>query len=346
MNKYLLIMLGTFVSISLKAQFKADKDPFLTKSLSNESFKTAKLWTSGGSISVTGVNATEARIEVYIYPNNNKNDLSKEEIQQRLAEMYDLDISVMNNMLSATAKSREKINDWKKALNISFKLFVPKNIATDLSTSGGSISLLNLSANQDFSTSGGSLNVDNVSGKINGRTSGGSINLENSGDEIDLSTSGGSINANHCKGKIRLSTSGGSLHLVDLEGDINATTSGGSIEGRNIAGELVSGTSGGSVHLSGLTCSLETSTSGGNIDVSIIALGKYVRINNSAGNVELNLPKGKGLDLDLSAYKIKTDHLENFSGKMGDEEIEGKLNGGGIPVTVKAGSGKIVLGLK
>jgi DUF4097 and DUF4098 domain-containing protein YvlB len=108
---------------------------------------------------------------------------------------------------------------------------------------------------------------------------------------------------------------------------------------------LITHTSGGSIHLSDLSCSLETSTSGGNIDVSIKQLGKYIKISNSAGNVDVTLPN-KGLDLDLSASKIKTGQLSNFSGKVDDEEINGKLNGGGVPVRIDAGSGKISLNLR
>src|SRR5258705_2785918 len=157
MKKYFLFFLLAALQLTATAQFKSDKEPFITKSLSNESVKNVEVQTSGGSISVSGVTASEARIEVYVSPNNNKNDLSKEEIQQRLKDLYDLNISVANNKLTATAKSKERINDWKKALNISFNVFVPKNISTDLSTSGGSISLTNISGDQDFSTSGGSL---------------------------------------------------------------------------------------------------------------------------------------------------------------------------------------------
>jgi hypothetical protein len=91
---------------------------------------------------------------------------------------------------------------------------------------------------------------------------------------------------------------------------------------------------------------LETSTSGGNIDVSIRQLGKYVKISNSAGHIDLELPKGKGMDLDLSADRIKTDHLDNFNGKIDDDEVSGKLNGGGVTVKVDAGSGRISLALK
>jgi hypothetical protein len=74
--------------------------------------------------------------------------------------------------------------------------------------------------------------------------------------------------------------------------------------------------------------------------------GKYVRIDNSGGSIDLELPKGKGLDLNLSADKVKTDHMENFSGKMEEDKVEGKLNGGGALVKVNAGGGRIYLKLK
>ena len=44
-------------------------------------------------------------------------------------------------------------------------------------------------------------------------------------------------------------------------------------------------------------------------------------------------------------FKLKY-HLDNFNGKMDDDEVNGKLNGGGVLVRVNAGSGRIYLGLK
>lgn len=344
MKNFLLIGLLTITGITVTAQ--KDKEPFITKSFKGESFTEAKVRTSGGSIAVTGVATGEVRVEVYIYSNNGNDNLSKEEIQQRLDEKYDLEIAVKNNQLVAIAKPKEKIKDWKRALSIGFKVFVPEKTGTDLSTSGGSVSLSNLSGKQDFSTSGGSLHIDDVSGNIKGRTSGGSIHVKNSKEDIDLATSGGSIEAKNCEGKILLSTSGGSLFLKDLKGNIKATTSGGSVEGKSIGGELSAHTSGGGIRFDDLACSLEASTSGGSINVSITELGKYVKLSNSSGNIDLDLPKGKGLDLDLEANRIKTDHLENFSGTMKEDEVSGKINGGGVLVRVKAGSGRINLGLK
>ena len=347
MKKLLLVLFTACISWSLQAQFDAEKDPFKTQSLSNSSIQKVYARTSGGSISVTGVPAGEARIEVYVQPSNYRsNRLSKEEIQKRLDEDYDLVITTENNKLSATAKTKERNMDWKRGLSISFRIYVPQNNSTDLSTSGGSIHLVNLDGIQDFSTSGGSLHIDKVSGKINGRTSGGSIDITDSKDDIDLSTSGGSIHADNCNGTLKLNTSGGSLDLTSLQGNIKATTSGGSVHGDKIKGELAAHTSGGSVSLRDLSGSVESSTSGGNMDVEVIELGKYVTIDNSGGNINLKLPAGKGMNLDLRGDKIRIDQLTNFNGSKDDDQVDGTVNGGGVPVHVRAGSGRITLAMK
>jgi len=152
MKKTLLLLLLLAPALLIMAQDK--KNLYMTKTLSGDAIKNVEMQTSGGSLSVEAVAGSEARLEVYINGNNGK-DLTNEEIKQRLEEKYDLTVTVSNNKVSAIAKPKSKISDWKKALNISFKAYVPKNVSTDLSTSGGSISLTGISGNQDFSTSGG-----------------------------------------------------------------------------------------------------------------------------------------------------------------------------------------------
>jgi len=345
MKKHLILSVLAFVAIAVRAQ--SDREtPYMTKSFANENVKEVVSSTSCGSISVSG-NSGETRVEVYVSPNNGRaNSLSKEEIQKRLNEEWDLNVSVSGGKLSATSKPKERDMNWKRWLNISFKIFVPQNVSTDLATSGGSIRLYNVSGTQDFRTSGGSLTVEKVVGKVNGSTSGGSIDVSDSKDDIDLRTSGGSIKAENCTGKIKLNTSGGSLTLRDLNGTVRATTSGGSVDGRNVIGELTAHTSGGNVSLHDMACSLDASTSGGNISVDMKELREYVTINNSSGHVDLELPKDKGVTLKLNANKIKTDPLNNFSGTMEESSLRGKLNGGGVPITVDAGSGRINLSFR
>jgi hypothetical protein len=303
--------------------------------LANDGIKAVFVKTSGGSITVSGQSGESPRIEIYVHGNNG-NDLSREEIKKRLEEDYELEITTASGELHAQARRKHDGGwDWRRQLNISFKIFVPKQVSTHLNTSGGSIHLDNLSGDENFGTSGGSLHIDALNGMIKGETSGGSIEVSNSGDDINLNTSGGSIHADNCKGKIRLETSGGSLHLSNLKGNINANTSGGSVTANNIDGELITGTSGGSVNLSQLSCSLEASTSGGSMHVEMIKVGKYIKLDDSGGHVDLRLPSNQGYNLSLSADKISpATSVGNFSGQWDKDHVKGTMNGGGIPVHV------------
>lgn len=347
MRKICSLLLLGMITVSANAQFTADKTPVIVQSLAGSDIKNIEAETSGGNIAVTGVAAAEAKLEVYAVPNNSKaNSLSEEEIKQKMTNDYEIKIDVSNNKLTVIAKPKNKNMNWKKALSISFRMYVPANVSTDLSTSGGNIDLKNLNGNEKFSTSGGNLAIYDVAGKIDGTTSGGNITIENSKDDIELVTSGGNIDAKNCNGKLKLTTSGGNVNLTALKGNIKANTSGGNVSGDEIEGELNTATSGGNVQLSRLSCSVEASTSGGDINVSVIKLGQYVRLTNSGGNVTLDLPQNSSVDLHLSADKIKTGKLENFSGKLEEEKVEGKLNGGGTSVIVRADGGKINLGFK
>ncbi len=338
MKTYLLILL---VACQSAVAFGQDwnKTPYDTKSLSGSGIKAVFVQTSGGSITVSGAESQSPRVEIYVHGNNGDDNLSREEIKKRLDKDYDLEVSVSGNEVHAIAKRKHEGGfswDGKRQLNISFKIYVPKQVSTHLSTSGGNINLDNLTGEENFGTSGGNLRIDALNGNIKGETSGGNVDVFNSGSNINLETSGGNIHAGNCNGKIRLETSGGSLRLENLKGSINANTSGGNVNANNIEGELITGTSGGSVHLSQLSGSLEASTSGGSMQVELVKLGKYVKLDVSGGHVDLRLPAKQGMDLKLSAERISKPALSNFSGEWEKDHVRGSLNGGGVPVSVDA----------
>jgi len=118
------------------------------------------------------------------------------------------------------------------------------------------------------------------------------------------------------------------------------------VDAERITGELDTHTSGGNISLSAMMGSLEASTSGGNIDIQINQIDKYVKLSNSGGNVYLEIPKGKGISLDVHGDRIKTEGLSNFSGSMEKQSINGTVNGGGATVDIDAGSGDVTLALK
>lgn len=322
------------------AQAQDKNTAFLTRDFAGQTVHSVNVQTSGGSIFLTGTTAGTARIEVFVSSSNNKL-LSKEALQKRLDENYQLDIGVSQGELHAIARQKKQNMTWKEALNISFKIYTAQQIDTRLNTSGGSITLRDVSGTQNFSTSGGSLDVDNAAGTIRGRTSGGSIIIKDSRDNIDLATSGGSINATDCTGKLYLRTSGGSLTLSNLKGEVEAGTSGGSVQGDLVEGALKAHTSGGNVHLKRISGSLDASTSGGNMSIEMEQLGNFVKLSNSAGNIALQVPDHKGMDLDIHADKIAINPLQNFSGSQDHDHINGSINGGGTLLKVNAGSGRV-----
>jgi len=335
MKGILTLLFAAGLSVAASAQDN-DKTPYLTKSLANDAINNVVVNTSAGGIFVTGQSGESPRIEVYVRDNHG-HQLSHDEAQKRLEKNFDLDITVNGHELDATVKSKHEMMDWNNnGLSISFKIYVPQQVSTQLHTSGGGIDLSFLSGNEDFSTSGGGLQINHLSGKVHGKTSGGGIEVSNSSDDIDLKTSGGGIQARDCSGTINLGTSGGGLDLEGLKGTINAHTSGGGIRGRNIEGELITSTSGGGIDLKEMNCSLDAHTSAGSLDVQMAHVGKYVKVGSSAGNVRLELPSQQGFDLNLSAERI-TDHIINgFKGDWSQKSVNGSINGGGIPVEAHA----------
>ena len=324
----LFAFLFFMIPVALIAQ---DREPFITKTYKNETIGKVYSRTSGGSISVDG-GADVVKVEVFISGQNGRK-YSESEIKEKLLDDYKLVINTEGNDLIVTAEPKSRVFNWRDALTISFKIYVPTEVSTDLSTSGGSINMRNLSGNHNFSTSGGSLRLDKLSGMTKGRTSGGSIHVTNTKDEIDLSTSGGSVSASNCKGKMKLGTSGGSIKLDNLGGIIDAHTSGGSIRGSSIKGELTAHTSGGGVDLQHMECSINASTSGGNIQIGVDKLAEYVTMKNSGGNIRVALPQDKGLDLRLRGDRISLENMNNFNGNQEDHKVDGKVNGGGVPIT-------------
>ena len=327
----------------------ANEDPYLVKTFSGN-IDAVRAETSGGGLTIEGGTDRNAKVEMYVRPNNwNGRSLDKADIDERLRD-YDITIEQQGSTIVATAKRRKNTNGratdrWEKSLSISFKFFTPRAVSTDLNTSGGGISLAGISGKQRFTTSGGGLDLTDVEGDIKGQTSGGGIRLNrcrNTNGTLDLHTSGGGIDASASSGTMRLQTSGGSIEINDLRGDVDVQTSGGSIRGGNIMGELKAGTSGGSIRLADVSGSIDASSSAGSVDVTMVKLGDYVRLSTTAGSVRVNMPLNQGLDLNLSGNRVSVpDRLARFDGNIEKDRVRGKLNGGGIPVNISATSGSV-----
>lgn len=277
-----------------------DKKPYQVKEFKINGAGKLQAKTSGGSIKVTGGSGNEVKVMVFVTPSNWKKRLEAPS-PEALAK-YTIDVRQEGNTIYAIAERKEKGWNNENGLSIGFEIEVPQQMACNLHTSGGSISLASVTGDQQVKTSGGSLNFKNIKGDMDANTSGGSIELDNYQGNLNAQTSGGSINLDDATGQLKVHTSGGSIHLDKVAGDIDAHTSGGSIH------------------------------------AEITSLGKYLTLETSGGSVHATIPGGKGLDLDLEGNRVKT-ALTNFNGTSDTRRVKGTVNGGGIPVKMSTSGG-------
>jgi DUF4097 and DUF4098 domain-containing protein YvlB len=279
-----------------------DGKPYLTKSFPAGGIKNVRVETSGGGIAVNGQNGGEARIEMYVRSNRGR-ELADADIKERLEKDYDITLEKNGDALVARAKRRRN-GDWDNALSISFKVFPPTNVSTDLQTSGGGIKLADLNGTQKAETSGGGIDLRNIKGNAAVETSGGGIKVENFDGKLDAVTSGGGIDATGNLGDSRLVTSGGGIKLNAVSGNV------------------------------------EAETSGGGITAEIRKLGKRLSLSTSGGSIDVKMPMDQGMDLDLQGDKVQV-AMNNFDGVVEDDHVRGKLNGGGIPVRMSTSGGRV-----
>lgn len=278
-------------------------DPYLSKQFTLKGSGNLKVETSGASVAVTGASGSQVIVDMYVKLNGREIELEDAEVEREL-DNYNLDISQSGNNISVLVK--KKNNSGRSKLSLSFKVQVPTEMSSKFQSSGGSISVDGLNGEQEIATSGGSIQVLNSRGYVNTHSSGGSLRVENFDGNVDVQSSGGSVKVNKLTGDLNVSTSGGSVNLEEISGSISANTSGGSIRAQ----------------------------------LSIVE--KELTMKSSGGSITAVVPEGLGLDLDLSGGRVNS-KLSNFSGEVKKDRIMGKINGGGIPVTIQSSGGSINL---
>lgn len=299
------LLLTLIMMNSALAFTQAQDEPYRVETFNIDTPGELEIQTTGGHITVEGSSPNEVRVEMYVQKNGR--NLSPEDTD---LNKWKIDISQSGNAVKAIAEHGN--NGWWNGRNdesISFVVYTPREMSTDLKTSGGHIEALGLTGNQDISTSGGHLDLSELEGTVKARTSGGHIAIAEVRGDVDAQTSGGHIEVQKSQGDLKVKTSGGHIELAEVSGIVKAKTSGGSI----------------SADLESIEESIDLSTSGGNISISV--------------------PKNTGLDLNLKGSYVST-NLNNFSGKIERNEVEGQLNGGGPMVSARTSGGRISLSFK
>ncbi|HTC49087.1 MAG TPA: DUF4097 family beta strand repeat-containing protein [Candidatus Aquilonibacter sp.] len=147
---------------------------------------------------------------------------------------------------------------------------------------------------------------------------------------VDLHTGDGKIEIGNFKGEMRLHSGDGSQEIASVDGKLHATTGDGHIRADGRFDEL------------------ELKTGDGHVDARAMsgsAIAAGWRLESGDGSVTLEVPETLAADVDLHTGDgyIDLDIPVTAEGKIRENEVHGKLNGGGNSLVIHTGDGSIHL---
>ena len=150
------------------------------------------------------------------------------------------------------------------------------------------------------------------------------------------------------EGRVNLRTGDGKIDLAGFKGEMDLHSGDGSENLDGVDGKLRASTGDGHITAHGRFDALELKTGDGHVDVRAgigSSLAASWRLETGDGNVSLEVPGNLAADVDLhtSDGHIDLDMPVTTEGKMRENEVRGKLNGGGSSLTIRTGDGSIHL---
>ena len=150
------------------------------------------------------------------------------------------------------------------------------------------------------------------------------------------------------EGKVNLRTGDGKIDVAGLKGEMDLHSGDGSETLDGVEGRLRANTGDGHIRANGRFDELDLKTGDGHLEVraaSGSSLSTAWRLETGDGNVTLEIPGDLGANVDLHTGDghIDLEMPVTTEGKIRENEIRGKLNGGGSLLTIRTGDGSIHL---
>jgi hypothetical protein len=150
------------------------------------------------------------------------------------------------------------------------------------------------------------------------------------------------------KGRVDLRTGDGKIDLGNFKGEMQLRSGDGSQDLDGVDGKLRATTGDGHIRANGRFDELELKTGDGRVDARANAgssLAMEWRLESGDGTVTLEVPENFAADVDLHTGDghIDLDMPVTTEGKIRENEVHGKLNGGGNLLVIHTGDGSIRL---
>jgi hypothetical protein len=167
---------------------------------------------------------------------------------------------------------------------------------------------------------------------LRAKTSDGNVTLSGLQGDLSLTTGDGNVAVDHVSGNVRIRSGDGRVKVTDADGSIDAHTSDGSLS------------------VDGSFHALALHTSDGTLDLNLregTKLAGASTIQSSDGSVTIRVPPSFAADLSVHTSDGHVDcalplAMDNYqSGGRHGNELHGKLNGGGTPLTINTSDGNV-----
>ncbi len=269
-----------------------------------------------GTNPTLSVNAEDSDIRVHSSDNN---QITVHFIAKRNNELIDIDLAELNEyfrikiektneglQIESRSKQKNNFGNWHDRISLDFEIEAPIKTACNIGTVDGDVQLTGLTANQQCKTVDGDIEIQKITG------------------DLVVSTVDGDVETNETTGNIVLSTVDGDLKLENITGNIRMKTIDGDIQFRDVDGEI------------------NCAATDGDIKGSLIALKAPCQCNTADGDIYIKIPGESGFDIEMKGESVHTD-FKNFDGDIAKKHIKGKVNGGGVLVTLTSTDGNIEL---
>jgi DUF4097 and DUF4098 domain-containing protein YvlB len=277
-----------------------------------------------GSIDVTTNASNEVTIDVL-----RRVTRSTKADEEAFLRDHPVTFSLDDNVVTISSRAKTKLGNWwhgSQRTEGKYTITVPAHFNAQLKTSGGGVSVSDLTGETKAGTSGGAFRFARLHGTL------------------DAGTSGGAIRVSDCEGPLKVRTSGGGIDVAGGSGSLDGETSGGPVTVKDFHGPAHVGSSGGGITIENVAGKVEGSTSGGSITARFSSpISEEVKLETSGGGVTLRVPDNSAFDLDAatSGGSVASELPVSVVGKAGHTRLKGPVNGGGKPVVLRTSGGSI-----
>ncbi|MFO7799873.1 MAG: DUF4097 family beta strand repeat-containing protein, partial [Rhodohalobacter sp.] len=153
----------------------------------------------------------------------------------------------------------------------------------------------------------------------------------------------GNLEIKNLTGEVRVISTAGDIRLENLSGNIFAKTVSGDVMTDQNRGEIRLRTTTGNITTTALSGTLVAATTSGNIQSAFDEVSVGVYLETSTGNIDLQLPKLAGYEIDARGLSFNFDELtgEKITKDVGFRNATVQIREGGIPVNLKTVAGSI-----